>query len=181
MGIWDIINSSTEAVKRNAPDLAPVKNACTTIDNTVRVNGLQRLEQWLPDDEAKSKIGIFATKFAKNAGFFALHESYKLVPGGVAVSNIVSKTIEEVKRETLHETPKQLEGRDSAPGKRFTGATKLMDREEMRPGSLDLVDSIDNQKPEDVIRIFMMKQFVGSRFLDDLMVPKLRKGKQQPE
>ncbi|CAA2969602.1 Hypothetical predicted protein [Olea europaea subsp. europaea] len=137
MGIWDIINSSTEAVKRNAPDFALLHScrtsfrygsaACSKIDNTVRVNGLQRLKQWLPDDEAKSKIGVFAVKFAKNAGLYALHEGYKSVPGGAAVSNIVSKTIKEVERETLNEKPKPLEDRDSAPGKKFTGTKKLMD------------------------------------------------------
>ncbi|CAA2973748.1 Hypothetical predicted protein [Olea europaea subsp. europaea] len=192
MGIWGFINSSTEAVKRNTPDFTPVKNACRTsfsygsaactkIDNTVRVNGLQRLNQWLPDDEAKSKIGIFAGKFAKNAGLYALHEGYKLVPGGVAAWNVVSKTINEVERETLNQKPKPLEDGDCAPGKQFIGTRKLMDRADIQPGSLDHVESIGNQTPEDVIRIFMMKQFVGARFLDDLMVPKPRKGKKQPE
>ncbi|KAL2494102.1 Uncharacterized protein Fot_37859 [Forsythia ovata] len=148
----------------------------------VGAKNLHRLNQWLPDDETKTKIGTFAAKFAKNAGLYALQEGYKLVPGGVAVSNIVSKTIKEVKHETLNDIPKLLEERVSTPGKQFTGARKLVDRAEMQLGSLDRVnvDSIDNQKPEDVIRIFMMKEFFGTRFFDDLMVPKMRRGK-KPE
>ncbi|KAL2476141.1 Uncharacterized protein Adt_36877 [Abeliophyllum distichum] len=214
MGIRDFFNSTTETVKRNTPDVTPVKNACRTsynygsaaltkIDNVVRVNGLQMLNQWLPDDETKSKIGTFAAKLATNAGLYALQEGYKLVPGGVAVSNIVSMTIKEVKHETSNDIPKLLEERVGTPGKQFTGATKLVDRAEMQLGSLDRVnvpgarklvdraemqlgsldrinvDSIDNQKPEDVIRIFMMKEFFAS-FFEDLMVPKMRRGK-KPE
>ncbi|KAL2496075.1 uncharacterized protein Fot_39832 [Forsythia ovata] len=189
MGIRDFFNSTTQTVKRNTPDVTPVKDACRTsydygsaaftkIDNVVRVNSLQSLNQRLPDDETKSKIGTFAAKLAKNAALYALHEGYKLVPGGVAVSNIVSKTIKEVKHETLNDIPKLLEESESTPGKHFTGARKLVDRAEMQLGSLDRVnvDSIDNQKPEDVIRIFMMKEFSGTRFSDDLMVPKMRRG-----
>ncbi|KAL2495917.1 uncharacterized protein Fot_39674 [Forsythia ovata] len=101
---------------------------------------------------------------------------------GVAVSNIVSKTIKEVKHETLNDIPKLLEESESTPGKHFTGSRKLVDRAEMQLGSLDRVnvDSIDNQKPEDAIKIFMMKEFSGTRFCDDLMVPKMRRGK-KPE
>ena len=37
---------------------------------------------------------------------------------------------------------------------------------------LDL-NSVASQKPEDVIRVFMMKDFIGRQFLDDLLpVPK---------
>ncbi|CAA2990496.1 Hypothetical predicted protein [Olea europaea subsp. europaea] len=164
MGIRDFFNSSTEAVKRNAPNFAPVKNACTTsysygsaacakIDNTVRVKGLKRLKQWLPDDEAKSKIGIFAVKFAKNAGLYVLHEGYKFIPGAAAVSEIFTMTFKEVKRETLNEKSKPLENTDTAPGKQFTGTNKSMDRAEIQPGSLDHVNSIDDQNPADMIRI----------------------------
>ncbi|XP_021833114.1 uncharacterized protein LOC110772931 isoform X2 [Prunus avium] len=33
------------------------------------------------------------------------------------------------------------------------------------------IHSAVNQKPEDVIRVFMMNEFMGRKFLDDLMVP----------
>ncbi|KAI3466202.1 hypothetical protein Pfo_022865 [Paulownia fortunei] len=92
MGIWEFIGSTAEAVKRNTPDATPVKNSCrnsytygsiafTKIDQAVRINGLYRLGQWMPDDETKSKIGMYTTIFAKNAGLYALQEGYKLIPG----------------------------------------------------------------------------------------------------
>ncbi|KAL2496077.1 uncharacterized protein Fot_39834 [Forsythia ovata] len=159
MGIRDFFNSTTE---QNAPNITPVKNACRTsyyygsaafikIDNAVRVNGLQRLKQWLPYDETKSKIGTFAAKFAKNAALYALDEGCKMVPGGAAVSNIVSKIIKDVENETLNDNPKPLEERVSAQVKQLSDA-QLKEQGETQTNSLYRfnVVLIANQKPEDV-------------------------------
>lgn len=92
MGIWDFIGATIESVKRNAPDATPLKNACrssytygsasvTKIDQAVRIDAPHALGQWIPGDETKSKIGLYTTKFAKNAALYALSESYKLIPG----------------------------------------------------------------------------------------------------
>ena len=62
MGFWDLINSTTEAVKRNAPAPAAVIDACKAsygyssavvgnIDNAVRVNGMQALNDYMPSKE----------------------------------------------------------------------------------------------------------------------------------
>ncbi|KAK6154312.1 hypothetical protein DH2020_008560 [Rehmannia glutinosa] len=112
MGIWEFMGSTAETVKRNSPDTTPLKNACkysytygsaafTQIDQAVRINGLYKLGQWMPDDETKSKIGIYTTKFAQNAGHYAIQEGYKLIPGGVAFSNILTKTLNDVKQENV--------------------------------------------------------------------------------
>ncbi|KAI3466153.1 hypothetical protein Pfo_022816 [Paulownia fortunei] len=200
MGIWEFIGSTAEAVKRDAPDATPVKNACrnsytcgsaafTNIDQAVRVNGLYRLGQWVPDDETKSKMGMYTTKFAKNAGLYALQEGYKLIPGGVAFSNILSKTLNDVNYENLEvEKLKVVKEKVGTPQKHFTGGRKLIDGMHGRGG----VESVSNdgypfvsatdKNPEDVIRIFMMKEFFGTRFLDDLMVHELARGKgKKPE
>jgi hypothetical protein len=39
-------------------------------------------------------------------------------------------------------------------------------------------DVAANQAPEDVLRIFMMKKFIGTRFLDDLIIPQKGHGKE---
>ncbi|KAK6132833.1 hypothetical protein DH2020_033432 [Rehmannia glutinosa] len=158
MGIWEFIGSTAETVKQNAPDTTPLKKACvnsytygsaavTQIDQAVRINGLYKLGQWMPDDETKSKIGIYTTKFAKNAGHYAIQEGYKLIPGGVAFSNILTKTLDDVKHENV------------------------------KSEKLDVPENKIDKDPEDVIRVFMMKEFFGTRFLDDLMVHELARGK----
>ncbi|KAL8510356.1 hypothetical protein ACS0TY_017244 [Phlomoides rotata] len=174
MGIWGFIGSTTEAVKRNAPDATPVTNACkssysytaaaftkvdeavaapvknacissytygsaavTKIDQTVRVNGVYKLGQWMPDDEAKSKIGMYALKFAKNAGIYALHEGYKLLPGGAAFSKIIRKTANDVQFENLKsEKLKALEENVGSSKKHLSSdSSEMIVREEKRSPS----------------------------------------------
>lgn len=89
MGVWDFMSSSME---QNAPNLSSVKNACWSsykytsyavkkIDNTVRVNGIQRFYSYWPDAEARDKIGLFAKIFTANTADYAMHEGIKLLPG----------------------------------------------------------------------------------------------------
>ncbi|CAK9160198.1 unnamed protein product [Ilex paraguariensis] len=66
MGIWDFINSTTDILKRNAPDLS--------------VNGRQRVNQYMPNDEARAKIALFVTKLAKNAADYAVKEGVNSIP-----------------------------------------------------------------------------------------------------
>ncbi|KAK4420682.1 hypothetical protein Salat_2018700 [Sesamum alatum] len=171
MGIWEFIGSKAESVKRNAPDVTPLKSACRTsyshgsdafskIDQAV---GTNRFGQLMPDDETKSKIGVFTTKFAKNAGLYAIQEGYKLIPGGVAFSKILTETLNDVK----HENPKvgELEvSGEKLPTlqKRSTGDRNLIDGAEMHVGrgvwnQSPTTDGVPTSKsPEDVIRVFMM-------------------------
>ncbi|GMP52838.1 hypothetical protein CsSME_00018513 [Camellia sinensis var. sinensis] len=88
MGMWDlIINSSSAAVKRNAPDLSFLREACrntygyswiavSKIDGAVRVGFVERVNHYLPDEEGKAKIG----RFAKKAAVYACHEGLKCLP-----------------------------------------------------------------------------------------------------
>ncbi|KAL0406843.1 UNVERIFIED_CONTAM: hypothetical protein Slati_3998200 [Sesamum latifolium] len=186
MGIWELIGSTAEVVKRNAPDGTLLKSArrtsysygaaaFTQIDQAVRINALG---QWMPDDETKSKIGLFTTKLAKNAGLYAVQEGYKLIPGGVAFSKIVTETLNDVKHQNLKDGELEASG-EKLPTlqKRCTGGRNLIDGAEMHVGrgvwnrSPTTADGAPTSKsPEDVIRVFMMKEYFGTRFLDDLMV-----------
>lgn len=101
MGIWDFISSGAESVKRNTPDLAtPMTKVCKgtyyysatavkMIDNVVRVNGVQKLGQYIymPDEEGRAKIVSFSTKFAKNASVYAIKESAKIFLPGLLPSH----------------------------------------------------------------------------------------------
>ncbi|KAL2495915.1 Uncharacterized protein Fot_39672 [Forsythia ovata] len=99
----------------------------------------------------KSVPLAFAAKFAKNAALYALDEGCKMVPGGAAVSNIVSKIIKDVENETLNDNPKPLEERVSAQVKQLSDA-QLKEQGETQTNSLYRfnVVLIANQKPEDV-------------------------------
>ncbi|TXG67124.1 hypothetical protein EZV62_008399 [Acer yangbiense] len=98
MGIWYCISSTTDSIKRNAPDLTSVKGFCrrsydnsraavAIIHNAVRVKTVDKLYPHLPDVETRSEI---ATNLAKKTATVAVREGAKLVPGGSTVYDIVS-------------------------------------------------------------------------------------------
>ncbi|TXG67127.1 hypothetical protein EZV62_008402 [Acer yangbiense] len=109
MGIWDYTSSTTDSIKRNAPDLTSVKGFCwssydksraavTIIHNAVRVNTVDKLYPYLPDVETRSDI---ATNLAKKTATVAVREGVKLVSiqsngllivGGSIVYNVVSQS-----------------------------------------------------------------------------------------
>ncbi|KAF5728336.1 hypothetical protein HS088_TW21G00483 [Tripterygium wilfordii] len=105
MGIWDSISSTIDSVKNNAPVLTPVKNFCgqsynygRNAINAVGVNAVAKANQYWPDQESRSEIGEFATKFAKNAVVVAGQEGIKsVVPGGGFLCSIGSKTLRDTK------------------------------------------------------------------------------------
>lgn len=85
MGIGD-------EVKVLVPDLSTVKRAgvaaynrtsaaVTKIDQVVRVDGIQKLHQYLPDGETRAQIGLFATTLAQNTAKYAVYEGFKHIPG----------------------------------------------------------------------------------------------------
>ncbi|KAL3636847.1 hypothetical protein CASFOL_019146 [Castilleja foliolosa] len=166
MGVWEFMGSAAEAVKRNAPDTTP-------------------LGEWMPDPETRSKIGLYSTKFAQNTGTYVFREGFKLIPGGAAFSDIVTKTLKDVERENLKvEKLNMLEGKAHSQQKIYSGGPKLIGGPEThgRGGEETVFDDIGvlsavDKKPEDIIRVFMMKDFFGSQFFDDLKVLELARGK----
>ncbi|XP_049404793.1 uncharacterized protein LOC125868204 [Solanum stenotomum] len=203
MGIWDFISSGTESVKRNSPDLAtPVTKVCKStyyysaaavrmIDNVVRVNGVQNLGQYIymPDEEGRAKIVNFSTKFVKNASVYAVKEAANIfIPGGRAVSQIYSQTVREMQIESKKNQntlcDKEMTGNSSkdtsstSPLGLLDGAEMLENRElQLSSDNKVQVDSFAPETPEDVLRVFMMKEFSGSRYLDNLLVPDHRQQK----
>lgn len=73
----------------------------------------------------------------------------------------------------------------SSSGNTSGGTRNVIDRTERQSKRMEFgyekgisADSASNQTPEEVLKIFMMKEFMGSR-LDDLIIP--RKGQQGKE
>nr|XP_016440400.1 PREDICTED: uncharacterized protein LOC107766169 [Nicotiana tabacum] len=203
MGIWDFINSGKETVKGYTPD--PVKKVYNTtyyysdaavrkIDDIVRVNGIQKLGQYIPDDEGRAKIVSFSTKFVKNASFFAVKEAANIfIPGGKAVTKIYSDTVREMETECQKKQDKSCIkeniGTNSSTSTtvrsdalRLLDGEKMLESRELKLGSENRVeaDSFAHQTPEDVLRVFMMKEFMGTRYLDNLLVPDHRQQKKKP-
>ncbi|BFG29314.1 hypothetical protein CerSpe_155880 [Prunus speciosa] len=198
MGIWDFISGTTDSLKRNAPDLAAVKNWCPTpgslkrivpdvtaaknvcstaygygsatvthIDSAVRGN----LNHYLQDEEARSKI----LQLGKSIVTHATIEGLKTIPG----YNIVNNSIKELKDSDNQEVDvKALQADVRRLDKELSKYRKFHEQVPIDMPSADLkspntvnIHSAVNQKPEDVIRVFMMKDFMGRKFFDDLMVP----------
>ncbi|KAM3355850.1 hypothetical protein P3S68_022564 [Capsicum galapagoense] len=56
--------------------------AIRKMDDVVRVKGLQKLSEYMADDEGRAKMVHFTAKFIKNASVFALREAANiLIPG----------------------------------------------------------------------------------------------------
>ncbi|PON96539.1 hypothetical protein TorRG33x02_078120 [Trema orientale] len=196
MGIWDYISGTTESLKRNAPDLTPVKTWCSSsygysksavsnIGGSVKVNADKVLKQYWPGEETRSKIGPFATSIAK----YSAEESLKIyIPGGVWALRVFKKACNDAKKsgERRVDHVKGLEAKVGLLEKEVDELKKLAEKMETNnkqtsssssSSSMDLkttstsaaVAVVENQKPEDVIRVFMMKEFIGSQLWNDLM------------
>lgn len=161
MGIWNLLSSTAEQVKSHAPDTSSLKNAYNTTCSYGSA-GLTTLRHWVPDDETKSTIAAYATIFAKNAGHYALKEGYKAIPGGAAVSEIVSKTLDDVKYDNLE-----------AEKLKALGGTRT-------PVQMNKIDPQgQDQGPQELIQSFMNKDFFGNHFFDNLIVTQYGKGEGQ--
>ncbi|GAA0168626.1 hypothetical protein LIER_23300 [Lithospermum erythrorhizon] len=183
MGMWDLLSCTTETVKRYTPGVTSIKSAgvasygfcASIIDSVVRVSGIQKLHECMPDGYRRAQIGSFAGKFAKNAAVYGFHEGYKLIPGGKAVSKIVSMTANDMKSEKrLSDIETALSKSDRETAKALSKENKAM---KSTPENTPIADLVRDRKPEDVLRVFMMSEFIGARILDDLIVPGTKKSK----
>ncbi|XP_028114374.1 uncharacterized protein LOC114312336, partial [Camellia sinensis] len=187
----------TQAVKRNAPDISFLReawrstygyswSAVSKIDNAGRVGVVERVNHYLPDEEGKAKIG----RFAKNAAVYACHEGLKCLPlpGGVSIYNIVARSLRDEKTEDYKETIKTLQVRIVRLESESNHYRKLLEEAQMLRYDIQLEsqnaprlnsNTNVNQKPEDVIRMFMIKKFVGRHVLGHLIVPEVGHEKNQ--
>ncbi|TMW87894.1 hypothetical protein EJD97_019309, partial [Solanum chilense] len=157
-GIWDFITSGKEKVM----------NVCHCIG----------------DGEGRAKIVHFTAKFVKNASFYAFKEAANLlIPGGKEISKIYTDTVSEIETESREKQNRSCDDKiignlskitngNTSPVILLDRAEKLESKRELKLGSENSVqvDSFAYQTPEDVLRFFMMMEFMGTRYLDNLLV-----------
>ncbi|XP_077243281.1 uncharacterized protein LOC143883848 isoform X2 [Tasmannia lanceolata] len=204
MGLLDFLYSSGDIVKRNAPDLTPVSTACrssynlgcaavTKIDNAVRVDGTQILNQYLPDSEGWKKVGRISKNVVKYAVDSAVKESLKGV-SGVQIYKIVKEELKDQNspgcvrdfKKLGHD--KELKEVKEKIEKVLEEMNKINEHNKILQERIKRLESPPNtfqvdfelvRKPEEVISLFMMKGFMGPRLLDALIVPKVVKERPQ--
>ena len=101
-----------------------------------------------------------------------------LFSGGSAVFNIVDRSLPSDKKK-LQKNKDLLELNDKVERleKELRDYEKFLDKTEIQKATVELKSKnpLDlHKKPEDVIRAFMMTEFMGNRFLDGLIVPEIR-------
>ena len=229
MGIWDYISGTTDSLKRNAPDLTPVKNWCSNsygyskaavnnVSGTVKTNASKVMNHYWPNEETRSKIGPFASSVAK----YSAEEGIKFVPGLLPISPQEKKKKKKFLKSSLagnqififfalffffffagggsalkvlkksYNDAKKSENDQTVDVKALQAKVRSLEKEmdefkelvkETRLNKAPSSDNskqhdsvvVGNQKPEDVIRVFMMKDFIGRQFLDDLIVTRPKK------
>ncbi|KAL3353173.1 hypothetical protein AABB24_020926 [Solanum stoloniferum] len=161
MGIWSLMNFGKETVKKVCEIFYGYSmEAVRKMDEIVRVKSLEKLGEYMADDEGRAKMVYFSAKFIKNASLYAFKEAANiLIPGGRAFAKIFAETVREI----------ESESRNNATG---NVAAEMLKCRELKLGSENRVhvDSFTHQTPEDVLRFFMMMEFMGTRYLNSLLV-----------
>ncbi|KMT11341.1 hypothetical protein BVRB_5g106740 [Beta vulgaris subsp. vulgaris] len=182
MGVWEWIYSATDAVKQKTPDLTPATefgrktyDYCRHTTSYAAAGGVAKardLHQYLSDDQVRDNLGRFAKSASKNGALY-LARSY----GGGPIIDIVSRSVQEKKTDSEKDRIKELETKVAKLEKELI-CRKIAEQSELpkvvtTSNSQDEanVGAIMNQTPDDVLKIFMMKPFVGTKLFDNLMIP----------
>ncbi|XP_059661554.1 uncharacterized protein LOC132307731 isoform X2 [Cornus florida] len=183
MGVSDFMYSSTDYLKRNAPDLTPVKDACRssygygcTAVNAVRCN-VDTVIKYYPDGEAQAKFVRIGTKIVQNAALYGFEEYLKCVPGRIAFDKIVMPAIRDEMAPPANK--KNTAEKESGGCRKSLEPPKIVKEDkDLASENAPRRDSSENKKPEDVIPIFINGS-VGRNTFDDLIVPVTGRGKKQ--
>lgn len=202
--IYSATYSATEKAKQIAPDLTPVTAACRSscnyswtavskVNSVIMENVVPTLKYYVNDEGGREKTGRVAVSCAKHAAF----EGLKWVPGGVPMWNIVSRSLRDAKTEDynkeLGKKLQDLEDRIDRLERESSGSKNISDDVKLeREASVFKMNQADvkfetrvvpcsnsnkNSKPDDVIRVFMMKEVYGRNMFDYLVAPGVRHGK----
>ncbi|GAB4828166.1 hypothetical protein Ancab_035083 [Ancistrocladus abbreviatus] len=181
--VQQAVNSATDSLKKNAPDLSPVNEAYRKIydqaDDTVRSEA-KKCYLYLSDEQVRDNIARISTNAAKNAAVYCAR-SY----GAGPVLDIVMPALhanrkadgEKGRIEMLEAEVGRMKTELNRTGKLLERAEILLQQQGIQHSSQSKPQLTGNQKPEDLIHIFMMEEFVGSKLFDDLIVPNVRSGK----
>ncbi|XP_073108511.1 uncharacterized protein [Elaeis guineensis] len=181
----DLLHRAADKAHSKAPDLTPVatigRGAVSKMDHAVRVEGLRRMKSAMPDQDGWQWIGRIGLDLIDHT----LAQVTKPYTGGIPVYRIVKEgwtkgrsgpaahAKEEEELQELRNKIARLE-MAIADGDRRGPHSR-------RPESACwLVGLQPHQKPEDVIRVFMMKGFKGGDFIDAQVVPRAGNAKATP-
>ncbi|ONK76022.1 uncharacterized protein A4U43_C03F23020 [Asparagus officinalis] len=195
MGIWDAVSSTADSLRNRLPDPEPVKNAgrsaysavanrltgevpdlrtpvvgilrssynhsCSafsSVDGAVRVKGFQRVRESMPDKEVLARIGWNLTDFA-------FDKYTRSITGGLPVYRTIVDGLRNKDAKTTQKinTEQELQALQSRM-ERLEAILSAKDSQPLAHPHCYFVRP--HQKPEDVIRIFMMKGFTGGDLLN---------------
>ncbi|KAG5551210.1 hypothetical protein RHGRI_009589 [Rhododendron griersonianum] len=210
MGIWDSIRSTTDKLSSPVTAACwssynISRSAVTKVNSVVKENVVPAVNYYVSDEEGRAVIGRFATSFVKNTAVYGAQEGLKWVTGPVyyiasrSLFDVETEDYKEVKMKTDHykdevqklqakvdRLERKLSGgenvqddvkfeRESSVGKNYHADLKFESR------VVPCLNSNAHLEPDDVLRIFMMKEFNHGRLmLDYLLVPGVKKSRKDP-
>lgn len=183
MAVWDWIYSATDAVKQKTPDITPATEVCRKSytfcrDSTVHVAGAattkaRELHEYMSDDEVRDNLSRFAVNISKNSALY-IARSYGVGP----VIDIVSRSVQGKKTDAHNGRIEELENKVAKLEKELN--SRIIPQHSEIPRTMTAMKSQDepkfssivNERPEDVLKIFMMEQFVATKLFNNLTVLK---------
>ncbi|KAJ8428295.1 hypothetical protein Cgig2_027427 [Carnegiea gigantea] len=182
MGVWERISTAIDFVKQNTPDVTPVTGACrkgydvgraatNQVDSAVRAKA-RDFHEYFSDDQVRANVARIATNFSKNGALY-LARYY----GGGPVIDVVRQSLRDEKVDSQKGSIQELEARVAKLEKELN-ALKTVGQVRIPSSSMpskagnnpDFNTNL-NERPEDLLQIFMVKEFIRRRLLDDLIVP----------
>ncbi|KAI8557748.1 hypothetical protein RHMOL_Rhmol04G0033700 [Rhododendron molle] len=189
-GTGEVSNKAKDAVRAacwSSYDFG--QTAAAKVGSAVAEKVGTTVNQYVPDERGRAKIGRFATSFVRNAAVYGLPEVLRYwVPGGVPVYYIASRSLHDVKTEDYEEAKTKtehyeeelkrlraevdkLERKLSGGGQNIKDDVKF-EREssvgennqadaKFESGTASCLNSNADLKADDTIRMCMMKEFSG--------------------
>ncbi|KAL9226581.1 hypothetical protein vseg_002378 [Gypsophila vaccaria] len=184
--IWEWLSSTTTTLKQKTPDISPLTSACrktydataaTTVHVTRAVTSKARVvHDSLSDDQVRGDVTRVAKNLSLNGALYFVR-SY----GGGPIIDIVSRSWHDGKTDSQKERLKELEVKVAKLEKELSSSKKLSEHSDIAQSKTISSKSQDelaqsraseNQRPETVLRSFMMHEFVGNKLFDNLVVPR---------
>ncbi|KAF7144475.1 hypothetical protein RHSIM_Rhsim04G0017700 [Rhododendron simsii] len=188
-GTGEVSNKAKDAVRAACRSSYDFGQTAAAVGSAVAEKVGTTMNQYVPDERGRAKIGRFATSFVRNAAVYGLPEVLKYwVPGGVPVYYIASRSLRDVKTEHYEEAKTKTEHYeeelnrlraevDKLERKLSSGGQNIQDdvkfgREssvgensqadvKFESGAVSCLNSNAHLKADGTIRMCMMKEFSG--------------------
>ncbi|XP_057524364.1 uncharacterized protein LOC130804065 [Amaranthus tricolor] len=182
MGLWDWFNSASDTVKNHTPAITLAteffqKGYYFCRDSTVYAAGTvsskaRDLHEYLSDNQARENLTQIAKNVSKNGAFYVAR-SY----GGGPIIDIITRSVQENKSDSQKERLKELEHKVAKLEKELISRNMA---EQSKVSMMTVASKSQNdsnfnaninEKPEDLLKLFMMEQFVGIKLFNNLIIP----------